>query len=448
MSVMSSLRGLGAGITRMFTNANPSLMGSRAPSVTPPPSEVTTLTTNSMIAPAAPGAVGSLAGWGLLGGPPVVVPPAPGSSGGGSSAAPSVPPSPGVPTSVLGVVPAVLATRMRLLRSPVPTQPTGPAVVPPAAQEMSTGGALGALNAAADAGVQAAAAASAVQMPPTTAAAAAAHHHYRVAHMRTITEENLDLLLRPGSSGGLDLLSTPPPATPPSRAQREAQEAGSSSAAGGAGPAVVEDPAGQEQQSGRPRLPAELLTSTAEGGSDSSSCRGEGEVEGAGSDTGRLTPAATLSPFASCGELAGRIVQGGIAADADLAAAAAAALASGVGAAAAVAHAGDPPAAPQPPAPTPTPPGGRLSTTFAWPTAPSPVGLGPGPVSGAQVGAGDVVSAVVRHSQPVSPEDLRLHMATVRSPRVTNHSDGELAEGRIGWQVEPTGWCAWGCATV
>lgn len=436
MSVMSSLRGLGAGISKFFATA--SLMGSRAPSLTPPPSELTTLTTNSVIATGLAPGQGPLAGapW-ALGASGVVTSPAAGgaggcgaaagtagSSGGASSAGTSVPPSP--VGSVLGVHPAALATRMRLLRSPLPVQPQGPVSAAPPPQEMTTGGVVP--SGAADA--------SAVSLPLPPPAAAPAHHHYRVAHMRTITEENLDALLRPGSSGGVDLLAgTPPPLTPrgPSR-MGDGELEGAAQAAGAAAGAHA------GSRSPPPRRRAELLDTTIEAGDSGS---GSSSISGRSSRSGRSEAEAAErrgdeppglrarggnleagSPFASCSMLAGSIAQEGVAALSDSAEAGAVA-ASGTAAAEDVGPSAASPrdaAAASAPSATPAGPGGLRITPPAagiWACAPSPVTFGPGPVGGAQVGAGDVpaVALMPRHTPPpgVAPEDLRLVMGA-RTP--------------------------------
>jgi hypothetical protein len=195
---MSSLRGLGAGISKFFQTA--SLVGSRAPSLTPPPSE---LTTTSVVAPLGPPPGGQA--WTTSAGG--AAPLAAGGSGSGGGAAASVPPS--LSASVLGASPATLAARMRLMRQPLPAAlQLGPITMPP--PEMLAVRTSGSSEPGSSSGAGAPPAAPAAALgagPPAPPAAGTPHsYHHRVAHMRTITEENLDALLRPGSSGGVDLL--------------------------------------------------------------------------------------------------------------------------------------------------------------------------------------------------------------------------------------------------
>jgi len=424
MAVMSSLRGLGAGISKFFTTT--SIMGSRAPSLTPPPSELTTLTTNSMVAPVPPPpgsllphAGGASAGGGGGGGSS--------SSGGASSAGASVPPSP--VSSVLGVSPSALATRMRLLRSPVPPQPQGPLTVAPPSQEMTVVAAAGPVpprrhSGGSDCPVAAAVAAPhhshfapaalTVPAPPLMppAPAGTPHHNYRVAHMRTITEENLDLLLRPGSSGGVDLLGVPITPTTPN------------------GPRIGGAGEGSPDPSASPaRKRAELLGSTAEGPDGEEEADNEqgkplgpvvtGRRGTDDTEQGTSSPTVASSPFASCGALAGLIAQDGVAAPFHsssgggsatfMAAAASAPAAAGETQSARVSEAGSgrmPRSSNSCRSLTPSQPG--------WAGAHSPAVLGPGPVGGAQVGAGDLLASSARYSAAVAPDDLRL---ALRSPR-------------------------------
>jgi hypothetical protein len=266
MSVMSSLRGLGAGISKFFQTA--SMMGSRAPSLTPPPSELTTLTTNSMVAPPQPGAlVGQAWGPSAGGAPPQVSGGGGGGGGsGGGAAGAAVPPSPSA--SVLGASPATLATlatRMRLMRQPLPAAlQLGAMLTPPPTHEMSAVRSSGGSEPGGSSGAATspAAAAPAAAAPPPLPSAATPHgHHHRVAHMRTITEENLDLLLRPGSSGGIDALGGP------------------------LGPGAA---AGVPSNLGRPELL--VLASTAEGQEQAAAAAGEADGPNP----------AHVSPFASC----------------------------------------------------------------------------------------------------------------------------------------------------
>ena len=145
------------------------------------------------------------------------------------------------------------------------------------------------------------------------------------------------------------------------------------------------------------------------------------------------------SPFANCGALAGSIAQGGVAVDGDqefarVPAAGCRPVPDFAAAASAMADAAAGLAAAAPPT-MPSAPGLRITPPPAggWPDAPSPVILGPGPVGGAQVGAGDVppVAVMPRHTPPpgIAPEDLRLVMGGMRSP--CGASSGNLSDAAV-----------------
>ena len=462
LSVMSSLRGLGAGISKLFTAA--SVTGSRGASVTPPPSEMHTLATNSMTVPGPPPPHGHawapFAGGSGGGGGGAQAPGFGGSSGGASSAGVSVPPS---PNSVLGVSPSALAARMRLLRSPVPLplQPQAPLTAPPPSQDMlavSSGGGGGGgsgsgssadaapalLSPSASGGAPAPPPGASPLAPPAPGGTPQQHHHYRVAHMRTITEENLDTLLRHGSSGGVtDLLGVSPvPGTPRGGAEGAAPEA-SLANGGGVGersqcaarkraellgshaegeegeepvatsaaalaPALLPAP-GQPQPvaPALPSAPPAQRSSDSSGGSGSA-CGGSGGGGGGGG-----------SPFANSGALAGRIVLSGggpLAMEADGAAvvrtsAGGALLGGGL-------------------APTRASSGGRSATPQQAPAwagasgAAAAAALAPGPAGGAQVGAGDLLAVPTRYAPPAAPDDVRLVMRSPRRVSSAGASDG------------------------
>ncbi len=463
---MSSLRGLGAGITKFFTTTT-SVMGSRTSSLTPPPSEIASLTANSMVSQAAPPA-GSLlpqgaGGLSSGGAPPPAVSSGVGggcsSSGGASSAGTSVPPSPGAAAnSVLGVSPSALATRMRLIRSPVPPQAQGPLTVAPSSQEMSAAAAAAEIAVSAvpyrqsgggsEAGSNVNGGGAASHAPPAVTipahpqlppAAAGTPHHYRVAHMRTITEENLDLLLRPGSSGGVELLGVPTPTTPTGQK------------IGGAG-----DSATEAALRGSPvrRKVADLLGSTDEGpdggeadeheaaaatAAEAAAAAGSAAAPGEAAATAQpdpepeATPAAAASPFANCGALAGSIAQEGVAAPGRRSSSSGGGAAPFAGAASAPLSAARSARASE----AGSFRGPRTSTSGrsitppqlgAWAQSP-----GMGPAGGAQVGAGDVLAVSARYLPPTAPEDLRLVLSSPRRVSSAGASADGPEPGANGW---------------
>lgn len=433
ISVMSSLRGLGAGISKFFSAA--SVLGSRAPSMTPPPSEMMTLATNSVVNSTPAGGAagrGGILGASTGGGAAGAVAACSGASGGGAGSSDAlVPASPA--GNVLGgssamaapcSAPGIALPRARMLRGAVPP----PLAVPPM-QDMGTisgvlqrGGGPGGSGTDAVAntpagGVSTGSTPLPLMPVPPAGLPHTPQHHYRVAHMRTITEENLDLLLRPGSSGGADLLASSGHVTPTG-----------GDAAGGAA-------ANAQERGGSPvRRRVGLLGSTAEGpdggestdeGSGGPAAVGESKEPEGGSPAG-----AAPSPFGDCGTLASRSTHTGVAAErsavsTESSATSSRPLRTSDGSAAAAGGAG---AAGACQLAQRASSGGRSMTpsqVSAWAGVLSPAAAGP--VGGAGVGAGDRVPVATRYPGGAANEELRLAMAT--PPRMSSAAASERGAG-------------------